>query len=85
MGNNTQTKPEQIFNADAFCDAGNRGCAEGPIEEIAMHMRRLEPGQTLELRATHASVLADLGPWTRMTGHEIVKQEGDHYLLRRGS
>lgn len=81
---NSTLQVKQFFNADAFCDAGGRGCAEGPIEEIAMMMRLLQPGQTLELRATHASVLADLGPWTRMAGHEIVTQEGDHFLLRRG-
>ena len=73
-----------VFEADAFCDVGGRGCAEGPLEEIAMLMRQLEAGQTLELRATHASVMADLGPWTRLAGHEIIEQEDDRYLLRRG-
>ncbi len=76
-------QPTAMFNADAYCDFGGRGCAEGPMEEIAMHMRRLQPGQTLELRATHASVLADLGPWTRMTGNKIIKRQDNHYLLER--
>ena len=75
---------ESVFKADAFCDFGGKCCADGPIEEIAAVMRRLEPGQTLEVRATHASVRADLAPWSRLTGHELVQQQDDRYLLRRG-
>ncbi|MCB0192291.1 MAG: sulfurtransferase TusA family protein [Anaerolineae bacterium] len=87
MENKSQNETEatqSVFGAHAFCDAGGKCCADGPIEEISMIMRTLEPGQTLEVRATHVSVMADLGPWTRLTGNEIVKQENDRYLLRRG-
>ena len=71
-----------IFNADAFYDAGDKGCGAGPLDEIADLMRRLAPGQTLEIRATDPSVAVDLAAWCRLTGHTLVIQEGDHYLIR---
>jgi tRNA 2-thiouridine synthesizing protein A len=74
---------ESLFDADAFFDAGNKGCAEGPLDRIAALMRQLEPGQTLEVRATDPSVAVDLPAWCRMTGHAVVEQEGDRYLIRR--
>jgi tRNA 2-thiouridine synthesizing protein A len=74
---------ESLFGADAFYDAGNKGCAEGPLDQIAALMRQLESGQTLEVRATDASVAVDLPAWCRMTDHTMVEQQGDRYLIRR--
>jgi tRNA 2-thiouridine synthesizing protein A len=71
-----------IFEADTFFDAGSKGCAEGPMDQIAALMRKLEAGQTLEIRATDPSVSADLSAWCRMTGHTLVEQRQDRYLLR---
>ena len=47
-------------------------------------MRQLEPGQTLEVRATDPTVRLDLPAWARLTGHQVVKQQADRYLLQRG-
>ena len=74
---------ESLFGADAFYDSGDKGCAEGPLDEIAAMMRQLESGQTLEVRATDPSVAVDLPAWCRMTGHTVVEQEQDRYLIRR--
>lgn len=71
------------FGADAFYDTGDKGCGEGPLDEIADLMRRLPSGQTLEIRATNPSVAVDLAAWCRLTGHTLVTQEGDRYLIRR--
>ena len=65
-----------------FYDAGAKSCAEGPLEEIARLMRPLASGQTLEIHATHPSVAGDLPAWCRLTGHELISQELDHYLIR---
>jgi hypothetical protein len=46
------TPPTSKFGADSFYDAGDTGCAFGPIDEIAALMRQMNPGQTLEVRAT---------------------------------
>jgi len=46
-------------------------------------MRELSPCQKLEVRATDPSVVVDLPAWCRMTGHKLVDQQGDRYLIRR--
>jgi TusA-related sulfurtransferase len=75
--------PPSILGADAFYDAGDLGCADGPLNEIAGLMRGLSPGQTVEVRATDPSVTVDLPAWCRLTGHELVTRQGDRYLIRR--
>jgi tRNA 2-thiouridine synthesizing protein A len=70
------------FDADAFYDAGDKGCGAGPLDDIADFMRRLPAGQTLEIRATDLSVAVDLAAWCRLTGHTLVSQEGERYLIR---
>jgi len=79
----TPTQPAALLSADAFYDAGDQGCAAGPLDEVAAQLRRLAPGQTLEVRATDPSVTNDLPAWCRMTGHELVTHDGDRYLIRR--
>jgi hypothetical protein len=72
-----------LFGANAFYDAGDKGCGDGPLDDIAVWVRRLSPGQTLEVRATDPSVAADLPAWCRMAGHEFAGHQGDRYLVRR--
>jgi len=78
-----EEQPISIWGADAFYDAGNQGCADGPLDEVALLVSRLSSGQTLEVRAIDPSVANDLPAWCRMSGHEIVQQQGDRYLVRR--
>jgi tRNA 2-thiouridine synthesizing protein A len=70
------------FGANIFYDAGDKGCGAGPLNEIADLMVTLASGQTLEIRATDPSVAVDLTAWCRLTGHTLVTQEGDRYLIR---
>ena len=76
-------QPTSRLGADAFYDAGDLGCAYGPLQGIAQVIRHLSPGQTLEVRATDASVAIDLPAWCRLTGHQLVTQQADRYLIRR--
>ena len=78
----TKAQPASVYEADAFYDAASKGCAEGPLDEIARLLHQLLPGQTLEVRATDPSVAADLPAWCRLAKHELVTHEGDHYLIR---
>lgn len=78
-------QPRSLLGADAFYDVGAQGCADGPLDEIAGQLRRLVPGQTLEIRATEPSVANDLPAWCRLTGHPLVRQEGDRYVIQRKS
>jgi len=79
----TPAQPASLLGANAFYDAGDKGCGDGPLDEIAAQMRRLAPGQRLEVRATDPSVANDLPAWCRLVGHELVAQEGERYLIRR--
>ncbi len=71
------------LGADAFYDAGNKGCGDGPLDDIAMLIRKMTPGQTVEIRATEPSVAVDLPAWCRLTGHTLIQHEDDRYLVRR--
>jgi TusA-related sulfurtransferase len=73
----SQTRSE----ADFFCDVGDKGCTDGPLEEIALLARRLSDGQTLEIRATNPSVAHDLPAWCRLAGYELLQQHGDRYVI----
>lgn len=75
--------PPTHLSADAFYDAGEKGCTDGPLDDIAGWMRRMSSGQILEVHAAAPSVAADLPAWCRMAGHELVEHEGEHYLIRR--
>lgn len=72
-----------ILDADFFYDSGSKGCGEGPLDEIAGKLRKMQPGQTLEVRATDPSVAVDLPAWCRMTGNALVVQQDDRYLIQR--
>lgn len=68
---------------DAYYDAGTRGCAEGPLDEIAGLVQGLQPGQSLQVHASDPSVASDLPAWCRLAGHDIEKRAQDHYLIRK--
>jgi TusA-related sulfurtransferase len=70
------------LGGDVFYDAGAKGCAEGPLDEINRLLRPLAQGQTLEIHATDPTIAGDLPAWCRMSGHELVKIEGEYYLIQ---
>ncbi len=74
---------EAPFTADQFYDAGDKGCGDGPLETIAGIVRKMPRGQTLAIHATDPSVAVDLAAWARMSGNELMDQQGPYYLLRR--
>jgi len=76
------TNAAPMFSADQFYDAGDKGCGDGPMDDIAGMMRKMSAGQRLEIFATDSAVSADLSAWCRMTGHQLVEQKNNHYLLQ---
>lgn len=74
--------PQSQLGGDVFYNAGDRGCSEGPMDDIANIMRQLKGSQTLEIYATDPSVGHDLPAWCRLNGHEFVKQNVHFYLIR---
>jgi Sulfurtransferase TusA/SnoaL-like domain len=79
---NATPEPRSQMGGNVFYSAGSKGCAEGPLDDIAGLMRKMEPGQTLEVYATDPSVAGDLPAWCRLSGHQFVNQSGDHFLIR---
>jgi TusA-related sulfurtransferase len=74
---------------DAVCDGGDTGCGGGLLTMIVQQMKRLRPGQVLEIRSTDAGVREDLPAWCRMVGHKLVAgqlgPERNRYLVRKGA
>lgn len=82
LGADSRQSPQPILGGTLFYDAGSRGCAEGPLDDIARLLRQLESGQTLEIHATDPSVAGDLPAWCRLSGHQLVESKAEHYLIR---
>lgn len=61
--------------ADRTLDGGETGCGELLID-LALAMRRLAPGQMLDLITLDPGSPADLPAWCRMTGHRLVASQG---------
>jgi TusA-related sulfurtransferase len=82
--------PGPVFNADAFYNAGDRGCGSDVLRDIAQSLTALSSGQLLEIRSTEPSVAVDLPAWCRMVGHQLVAEQSTqdkarHYLVRRSA
>ncbi len=71
------------FEPNEFYDAGDAGCAFGPITEISNLMKGLGAGQTLEVRATDPTVKVDLPAWVRIQKYQLLKQVDDRYLIQK--
>ena len=81
-------KPKPIFEAEAFYDAGDQGCASNILADIRQMLQVLQPAQQLEIRSTEPSVAIDLAAWCRLTGQLLVAQQpasdgARHYLIQR--
>lgn len=81
------TRDGQTLSINAVCDGGDQGCGGGLLILILQAMKRLESGDTLEIRSTDAGVREDLPAWCRMTGNMLLaEQEGtqrNRYFVRK--
>jgi tRNA 2-thiouridine synthesizing protein A len=48
-----------------------------PVVKTAIAVKRLQPGELLEVLATDPGSVADFDAWTRATGNELVEQAAD--------
>ncbi len=59
-----------------------------PVIKTSQAIKKLQPGEVLELLATDPGVEPDMNAWTSRTGNELlgITKEGDvfHVLLKRG-
>ena len=58
-----------------------------PVVKTSQAIKKMEPGQILELLATDPGVEPDMRAWSRRTGNELLSigQQGEvfHVLIRR--
>ena len=64
--------------AAARLDAGETGCGE-LVMLIFQTMKKLEPGQTLEVLAYDPAAETDIPAWCRSTGHALLAQNLETY------
>jgi TusA-related sulfurtransferase len=53
-----------------------------PIVELSKAMRKLEPGQSIEVEATDPAFEADVRAWVDHVGHELVDTSGEGEIKR---
>jgi tRNA 2-thiouridine synthesizing protein A len=58
-----------------------------PIVKTAMAVKRLQPGELVEVLATDPGSVADFNAWSRATGNELVEHGVDggtyRFLIRK--
>ena len=77
---------EPSIAADQVLDCTGMACPL-PVVKTSQAIKKIEPGQVLELLATDPGVEPDMKAWTGRTGNELLSigREGDvfHVLIRR--
>lgn len=70
--------------AAPMLDLGNKGCGDGPLEDVARALRPLPVGAALEVRTTDGDVAVALLAWCRFMGHTIADRHADRFLIISG-
>ncbi len=77
---------EPSVTADQVLDCTGMACPL-PVVKTSQAIKKIEPGQVLELLATDPGVEPDMKAWSGRTGNELLSigREGDvfHVLIRR--
>ena len=72
--------------ADQVLDCSGMACPL-PVVKTSQAIKKIEPGQILELLATDPGVEPDMRAWTGRTGNELLRisKNGEvfHVLIRR--
>lgn len=72
--------------ADQVLDCTGLACPL-PVVKTTQAIRKMEPGQVLELLATDPGVEPDMKAWARRTGNDLLsigrQQDVFHLLIRR--
>jgi TusA-related sulfurtransferase len=68
--------------ADNVLDVIGLSCP-GPLVETRKKIKRMESGQTLEIRGTHAPSKKEVPEMLEEQGHEVlsIEQEGDVWII----
>ena len=63
-------------------DSGEIGCGH-LVFELSRRIKKLEPGERLEVITRDAGALTDLPAWCRMTGHTLVSANPPSFIIER--
>lgn len=63
-------------------DPGETGCGQ-LVFELDARLRRMKPGERLEVIARDMGAPTDLPAWCRMTGHTLVSADHPTYVIER--
>lgn len=73
-----ETDDGQVLVVSAVVDGGDQGCGGGLLTLMVQALKRLQPGDALEIRSTDPGVREDLPAWCRMTDYELLAaQQGE--------
>ena len=67
---------------DAFLDVGETLCGELALM-LRAELRKLEPGQVIEVVARDPAAPQDLPAWCELTGNSLLHAAHPHYWIRR--
>ena len=70
-----------VFEITQVIDARGLSCPM-PIVKTAQAMRAIPSGAVIELIATDAGSVKDVGAWCRTTGNELIEQTSDGAVYR---
>jgi tRNA 2-thiouridine synthesizing protein A len=74
------------LKADQILDLKGLLCPM-PVVKLAMAVKKIQTGQTIEGIATDPGVMADIPAWARTTGNELlsIEQQGKefHFFVKR--
>jgi tRNA 2-thiouridine synthesizing protein A len=63
-------------------DAGETGCGQ-LVVELSLRLKRMKPGDRLEVVARGTGAPTDVPAWCRMTGHALVSADHPVYVIQR--
>ena len=67
---------------DAVLDVGDTLCGELALL-LRAELRKLQPGQVLEVIARDPAAPQDIPAWCEVTGHRVLRVEPPRFWIRR--
>lgn len=69
--------------ANIVVNGGPLGCGE-LLVLLHVKMRDLQAGQVMDVITHDPGAHEDLPAWCRMTGHTLLKEQDNHFFIRKG-
>jgi len=74
--------PDPPAHHDALLDVGDTLCGELALL-LRTELKKMEPGQVLQVVARDPAAPQDIPAWCEVTGHELLFTEHPAYWIRR--